>query len=323
VPAKELDEAEFTDRLRRALPGRDVAPIEPLTGGASSLTYSTVLDGRDKVAIKVCPPGLEPVRNRDMLRQARAQKALHGTAVPVPTVVAEDAGEPPDVPPFFVMEFMPGICVEVGFLPPDQAPPPEEVRGRQLDCARLMGELHKLDPGAIGLGDEPETSLAEEVERWAKSLSVCDEDLRAGTEDVAEKLLASAPAPMRSALLHGDFRTGNVLAEGDHVTSIIDWEIWSRADPRIDLAWFLLFSEDARRPVPPGNPTVSELIATYEAASNIDVVDLDWFRALVRYKQTATGAFIARNARRRGGPVEPVDQRENWLLISARELLGA
>ena len=51
--------------------------------------------------------------------------------------------------------------------------------------------------------------------------------------------------------------------------------------------------------------------------------DLDWFRALVRYKQVSAGAFIARNARRRGGPVTPVDNSENWLLISARQLLGA
>jgi aminoglycoside phosphotransferase (APT) family kinase protein len=322
MPAKPLDEDEFNARLRRVLQGRDVAPVTPLTGGASSLTFWTVLDGAEKVAVKVCPPGLEPVRNRDVLRQARVHRALEGTAVPVPRIVAEDVGEPTDVPPFFVMEFMPGVCVEVGFLPADQMPPPEEVRGRQLECSRLMGELHKLDPTSIGIGDEPETTLEQEVQRWAASLEACDEDLRAGTEDVAEQLLATAPSPMRSALLHGDFRTGNVLAEGAHVTSVIDWEIWSRADPRIDLAWFLLFSEDDRRSPPPGNPGADELVDAYQMASGFTIVDLDWFRALVRYKQVAAGAFITRNARRRGAPVTPVDNSTDWLLLSARELLA-
>jgi hypothetical protein len=42
---------------------------------------------------------------------------------------------------------------------------------------------------------------------------------------------------------------------------------------------------------------------------------------LVRYKQTAAGAFITRNARRRGAAVEPVDNTTGYLLVSARRLL--
>jgi aminoglycoside phosphotransferase (APT) family kinase protein len=256
-----------------------------------------------------------------MLRQARAQKAVEGW-VPVPKVVAEDAGDPPDVPPFFVMGFAPGECSEITFVPADQAPPANEVRGRLLDCARMMGEMHRLDPVAIGLGDEPETTLAQEVQRWTDSLNVCDEDLKAGTEDVGERLLVTQPKALPTALLHGDFRTGNVMAEGDHVTAVIDWEIWSRGDPRVDLAWFLVFVEDPRRTPPPGTPSVEELLDTYQKAWGDTVVDLDWFRALVRYKQVSAGAFITRNARRRGAPVELVDNSQNWLLQSARELLG-
>jgi aminoglycoside phosphotransferase (APT) family kinase protein len=322
VPAKPMDEAELTGRVGRAL-GRAVEPVSPLTGGASSLVYSTTItDTDEKVVVKACPPGLEPVRNRDMLRQARAHRALQDTPIPVPPVLAEDAGDPPDVPPFFVMGFSPGVCVEVGFLPPDQVPPPEEVRGRQTDTARLMGELHQLDPVAIGLADEPETTLAAEVQRWTDSLNACEEDLRAGSEDVGERLLATIPAASPSRILHGDFRTGNVLADGDHVTSVIDWEIWSRGDPRVDLAWFLLFVEDDRRTNPPGTPSVDELLAVYETASGTHVDELDWFRALVRYKQFSAGAFITRNARRRGAPVELVDNTDNWLLVDARRLLA-
>ena len=151
---------------------------------------------------------------------------------------------------------------------------------------------------------------------------MCDEDLKANTDDVYEKLLAAVPVAQPSRLMHGDFRTGNVLAVEDHVTSVIDWEIWSRSDPRIDLAWFLVFVEDQRRPKPEGLPTVDELLAAYVAVTGSEVPDLDWFRALVRYKQTATGAFITRNARRRGAPVEPVDNTTSWLLSSARQLLG-
>src|SRR5882672_3243651 len=123
MPATPMDEAELTERIGKAL-GRAVAPVETLSGGASSLVYSTtILDTGEHVVVKACPPGLEPVRNRDMLRQARMHRALQDTSVPVPPLLGEDAGAPPEVPPFFVMAFSPGVCVELGFLPPDQVPP--------------------------------------------------------------------------------------------------------------------------------------------------------------------------------------------------------
>lgn len=321
MPATPMDEGELTLRIGKAL-GRDVEPVAPLTGGASSLVYSTtIVESGQEIVIKSCQPGLEPVRNRDMLRQSRLHKALAGSPVPVPAILAEDVGAPPEVPPFFVMERVGGDCIEVAFAP-DGTFPPEVVRGRQLDTARLMAELHLIDPAAVGLGEEPVVSLEDEVQRWKNSLDACDEDIKAGTDDVYGRLLATVPEAMPSRLLHGDFRTGNVLAVDDHVTSVIDWEIWSRSDPRIDLAWFLVFVEDERRPKPGGMPSVDELIERYESVSGSSLVDLDWFRALVRYKQTATGGFITRNARRRGAPVEPVDNSTSWLLVSARELLG-
>ena len=45
--------------------------VAPLTGGASSLTYSARVEG-GRVVVKVAPPGLAPVLNRDVLRQELA-----------------------------------------------------------------------------------------------------------------------------------------------------------------------------------------------------------------------------------------------------------
>jgi aminoglycoside phosphotransferase (APT) family kinase protein len=323
MPATPIDEADLTDRARKALGGRDIEPIVAFTGGTSSLTFwTTIVDSGEQIVLKVCPPGLQPVRNRDVLRQAKVQKALHGTAVPAPEVLAEDAGAPVEVPPFYVMRKEPGDCIELGSLSPEDLPPPDDVRGRWLDVARLMGELHRIDPNTIGLGDEPETALDAEVQRWIDMIAACDEDQRADTEDIGERLLATIPDAMPSRLLHGDFRTGNVLAEGDHVTSVIDWEIWSRCDPRIDLAWCLIFVENRADDPLPGTPTVDELLERYTSVLGNDVSDLDWFRGLVRYKQFAAGAFITRNARRRGAPVTPVDNTQQPLLVGARHYLG-
>ncbi|HRE03024.1 MAG TPA: hypothetical protein PLV68_17125, partial [Ilumatobacteraceae bacterium] len=102
-----LDLAELAARATRAAqgwsPGATVHDITVLHGGQSSLTFSA-LAGDRQIALKVAPPGLAPVRNRDVLRQARAITAL-GTVpgMKVPAVLFADGGDPPDVPPLFAM----------------------------------------------------------------------------------------------------------------------------------------------------------------------------------------------------------------------------
>lgn len=94
---------ELTDRAAAVvggwIPGATVDGVEPLTGGTSSLTYVAALAGvpagYERVVLKVAPPGLAPVRNRDVLRQARLMAALaRQPGVRVPKVLFCDAGAP-------------------------------------------------------------------------------------------------------------------------------------------------------------------------------------------------------------------------------------
>jgi aminoglycoside phosphotransferase (APT) family kinase protein len=87
-----------------------VTDVEPLHGGISSLTFSARLRmrrGADaRVVLKVAPPGLAPVRNRDVLRQVKVMRCLHGAmGINVAEVLFEDSG----TPPFFVMAYVSGI----------------------------------------------------------------------------------------------------------------------------------------------------------------------------------------------------------------------
>ncbi len=332
MPAIPIDENELGGRLGAVLaeasPGCTVDTITPLQGGASSITYSTTVTSAagdpQRVVVKVAPAGLEPTRNRDVLRQARLQRALEDTDVPVPRVIAEHPGTPPEVPPFYVMSFEEGDCVEPNFLPVGEQLPPDHVRGRQLHAAGILGTLHALAPASLGLDDEPETTLDAEVDRWTKSLDACDDDLRAGTEDVGRRLAETVPAMGPTTLMHGDFRPGNVLASADRVVSVIDWELWARGDPRVDLAWFLMMAnpdEQIGRVACPGMPSQDELLAAYHQARGTEVRDLEWFAALVRYKQASAASFITRNARRRGKDAPPPVGNPG-LMASARTLLG-
>jgi aminoglycoside phosphotransferase (APT) family kinase protein len=327
MPAVAIDEDDLRRRAAAAVEGAELGALARLQGGASSVTYWATYRGPvpnvDRVVLKVAPAGLAPTKNRDVLRQARLQQALQGTGVPCPLVLGAHAGDPPEVPPFYVMAFEPGECVEPNFLPPADRLPAAEVEARELDAARIVGLLHALDPVALGLGDEPEVGPADELERWKLSFEACDEDLQVGHEHVHQLLAAAMPTNAGSTVIHGDFRLGNTLSAGREVVSVIDWEIWARADPRVDLAWFLMMGNpDAAlgRPRCEGMPSNEALVDTYQAARGGEVADLPWFDALVRYKQAAVVALIVRNARRRGET--PAVGTTHALLQSAAELLG-
>lgn len=119
-----------------------------MTGGASSLTYS----GRradQRVVVKVAPPGVRPIAHRDVLRQARIIRALGATPVPVPELLFDDPGDPPDVPPLFVMSHLEGT--RCGPLFDDVGGVPEDVvRERFWNAIATMAQLHRLEPARWG-----------------------------------------------------------------------------------------------------------------------------------------------------------------------------
>jgi aminoglycoside phosphotransferase (APT) family kinase protein len=275
-----------------------VTDVRPMAVEGASLTYGARLqaDGLpEAIVVKVAPPGLAPVRNRDVLRQARgirAASAIEG--VLVPTILFEDSGDPPEIPPLFGMTFVPGDCVELVFEGPP-LPSPEEVRGRALSAAAILGALHRPDPTDLGLNDSPVT-LREEVDRWVRAFSTVDESMTLGVAEAAELLVSDIPDARRPSLVHGDFRLGNMLCSGSSVTAVIDWELWAVSDGRLDLAWFLLHRDHLQNPhasrEAPGMPTAGELVEAYEVASGWPVGELTWFEAVVRFKQAAAGALI-------------------------------
>jgi len=50
-------------------------------------------------------------------------------------------------------------------------------------------------------------------------------------------LTENEPAPTQDTLVHGDFRTGNLMISRQGLTGVLDWELTHRGDPRQDLGW--------------------------------------------------------------------------------------
>lgn len=316
----ELTDADLTRRTTAALrarwPGADISAIERLQGGASGLTYRAGLTGAPvtDVVIKVAPPGLPPVRNRDVLRQARLLTALGaGSGVRVPAVYACDRGDPPGCPPLFVMSFEPGSSDEP--LHVAASVPAADVRARCLHAARMLAALHQVNASRLG---ELAVSAQQEVERWVRAFGTVPAALRPGADETATLLLSRVPPPGGYAVCHGDWRLGNMLCVGGEIIAVIDWEIWSVGDARADLAWFLMMCDPSHPAAiagpDAGLPPVTELVHAYAAAAGGPVLGLSWFRALAAFKQAAVTALLAKHAAQRNARLEQVTARLATLL---------
>jgi aminoglycoside phosphotransferase (APT) family kinase protein len=194
----------------------------------------------------------------------------------------------------------------------------------------MLSRLHAVDVTTPAFAGEAAIDLEAEVARWERALDTVDDDLRPGHDRCAAMLRAARPAPLPAALLHGDWRLGNMLSRGPDIAAVIDWEIWSIGDPRIDLSWFLantvvdgnVFA--TRRPL--GLPDAAALLAAYEDEHGVAVPDLSWFAALTAFKQTATMGLILKRNRRQPQPDPTIEANAPLLpalLDQAMQRLGA
>lgn len=309
------------ERLARLRPGATVGELTTLPGGHSGLTYSVPV-GEVSYVVKAVPPGQRAVGRNDVLRQARVLSALAGSAVPVPGVAVVDDAQPA----WFAMEFAAGQAVEPVLDEPEV--PMGTARARMLGIASVLRRLHETDLRTPGLDAPGPLDAARELERWSRTLHAVPAELRPGGEELLTRLADDVPDALAPVLLHGDFRLGNVLCVGDRATAVVDWEIWSVGDPRIDLGWFLLFAEHRNFPqlgrAVPGLPTEAELLDAY-ADGGPALPTMDWFRALGRMKMAA---IMGHNLRRhREGKHHDPDQERlpptiAAMIRTARELLG-
>ncbi|MET9086806.1 phosphotransferase family protein [Streptomyces sp. NPDC004237] len=275
------------ERLTERHPDATPGDLRTLPGGHSGLTYS-ITAGPVSYVVKAVPPGQRPVGRNDVLRQARVLRALAGSPVPVPGVVAVDENEPA----WFAMEFVTGEAIEP--VLDEHRLDPGLCRTRMLALAGVLRDLHDWRR------TEPAEPLhpAGELDRWSRTMRAVPSELRPGAENVLETLAARVPGSVPPALVHGDFRLGNVLCQGARPAAVVDWEIWGYGDPRIDLAWFLLFTDHRNFPrlgrAVPGLPDEEELLTAY-LDGRPEPPALDWFRALARTKMAA---IMGHNLRR-------------------------
>jgi aminoglycoside phosphotransferase (APT) family kinase protein len=290
------DEAQaLSARVRRLLadvfPGQSAGPLETLPGGHSGLTYRTSVADRALV-IKAVPPGRRPVGRHDVIRQARIIGALAGSAVPVPRLVAVDDIEPA----WFAMEWVAGQAVEPVL---DGVPLSPRLAGaRAAAAAQTLAQLHGVDVSAL---PDPVAAvpLPDELAKWETVLHAGPAEFVPAGEALAAALGGAIPASYPPTIVHGDYRLGNILCDAAQVRAVIDWEIWSIGDPRIDVGYFGVFSDHRNFPGigvnAPGLPDENELAEIYGQARGTAATEMAWFASLGRFRMAS---IMAHNLRR-------------------------
>ncbi|MEU4314319.1 phosphotransferase family protein [Nocardia sp. NPDC024068] len=270
--------------------GTELTGFERLPGGHSGLTYRAETTGATFV-VKAVPEGREPIGRHDMLRQARIMRALAPTEVPVPRIVVEDDSEPA----WFAMEFISGESLEP--VLDDPAVAPEIAAARMRRAAEVLPRLHAVALDSVP-GIDAALTPADELARWARTLGAVPPELVTGGDRLLELLGHRIPEPLAPTLVHGDYRLGNIIATGTEPVALIDWEIWSAGDPRVELGWFLVFADGTNFPevgrTVPGLPGPAELVDRYRTGGPA-LPDLTWFDALGRLKMAA---IMGHNLRR-------------------------
>jgi aminoglycoside phosphotransferase (APT) family kinase protein len=283
-------EQRVVEALRVAGHRGEPTALEPLLGGHSGLTYKIAL-GDERFVVKAVPPGQRAIGRHDMLRQARIMSALAGSGVPVPAIKATDDG----APAWFAMELVAGESLEP--VLDDPAVEPALGAARMRRAAEILPRLHAVPLSALPVDSEP-LAPAEELARWRRTMGAVPPELAPGAAPLEKLLASSVPEAVDPVLVHGDYRLGNIIANGSEPAALIDWEIWSPGDPRVELGWFLVFADGTNFPgvgrEVPGLPDAVELVERYADGGPVPV-DLTWFDALGRFKMAA---IMGHNLRR-------------------------
>ena len=276
-------ESDLAGRLAGYLSERHAAEVRVsglarLPGGASRETWAfdAEMDGRTHpLVLRRDPPGRPGVR--DCAQELRLLRAAAAAGVPVPEPRWGESS--PDVlgAPFVVMDRVEGETIPRRIL---REPALAAARERLVpQCAAALARVHEVARDGLDFLGEARTP-AELVATQRDTLDTLGEPHP--VFELALRWLAErSPAARPPAVVHGDFRVGNVVVGADGLRAVLDWELAHAGDPAEDLGWFCVrawrFGRDG---LPAGGlGSREELLAAYRAAggAEVDAEDLRYW----------------------------------------------
>lgn len=277
-----------------------------IAGGKSNLTFE-LTSAAGSLILRRPPTGELLPRAHDMAREARVQRALARTNVPVPRIVLVES-EPGTLDvPFYVMGKIEGV------VPREEAlglwaPTPRERRESVDALVDTLALLHRVDPDAVGLSDygRREGFVPRQVRTWTRQWESAKTHDVGAMEELARRLADHAwREPSHSGIVHGDYRMDNCIFAADEpstILAVLDWELSTLGDPLADLGMLLFYWVEAGEPTPtltpaltaePGFPDRAYVADRYGRASGADLDDLPAYLAYAHFKSAGIAQGIA------------------------------
>lgn len=321
---------------------RSINSVRRLAGGLQNNVF-LLQTGNDNIILRRPGKHLKPKSNETILREARVLRALDGSAVPHPRVLAICDDESVIGACFYLMEPLEGFA-KSGDLPGDYATDAGWRRAMGEELVRAAAALGDVDHISAGLADlgKPENWHERQVARWRSQLEGYaatpgyDPRELPHTDAVGRWLTDNLPSDRRIGLVHGDLQFPNVMfsLKAPRISGVLDWELVSLGDPLLDLGWILSswYEEgdpDGKSPmVKPwdGFLTRRELVEQYCQLSGRDAAQVPWFFALACYKLACLleGTFAASKAGKVPAKVgDSVHAYATWLMNKAQQIAAA
>jgi aminoglycoside phosphotransferase (APT) family kinase protein len=233
----------LTSRLRTVWgPAVEITGLQQLPGGASRESWGVqarMADGAERRLVLLRDMkgageaggevGEGSARHGDVALQAAAMIAARAADVPVPGVY--DYGEEALGPgrPYLLTERLDGETIPRRLLRNDVYAAVRPRLARRL--GEVLARIHRVDPDSVP--DLPRVDALGQVTGLYADFGEPRPALEIGLRWLAEH----RPPPSPDGLVHGDFRTGNLIVGEDGLRGVLDWELTHRGDPMQDLGW--------------------------------------------------------------------------------------
>ena len=272
TPAQARERAAQLSPYLSARLGRSVTvtSVSLASDGMSALTMILGLSGDEEIVIRM-RAGLAPPTDAGSIEEHQfevlaAARAV-GVEAPEPLLYELD----PSIlgGPFLVTRRLPGSPV---------TPWARAGRDRLLEMGRgqagtqllqILADIHKapIPPHMRKAAADPKAATLAGL----RELRALVDTFAAGPEPIlidALGFLANAmPEVEEAVLVHGDYRAGNFLFEGDRISGVLDWELSHVGDPAEDLAWLMGKANRASRDLACDMVPLDAVIGAYEEAS--------------------------------------------------------
>ncbi|MFL5871332.1 MAG: phosphotransferase family protein [Solirubrobacterales bacterium] len=252
--------------------------MQAVEGGASRESW-LVTGAERRWFLRRNPPAGDSFMPLELEHRILAEVAECGVPVARPIAFEPSLG--------LLMEYVEGTSVAPRVLRRAELAEARDRLPAQLGTA--LARIHSVDRARITAlpGGESDPAL-EACELWERTVDGVGEPLPAVEAGLRWLRLHRPPPPERIALVHGDFRLGNLIVDPDGLAAVIDWELCHAGDPAEDIGWLCIrswrFGNDDR-PVA-GVGELDELFAAYERAGGVrpDAERLTWWEAMGNVK---------------------------------------